>query len=107
MSRITIADIESVRRELLGIFPDAIRGSEAKSRWGDGKRDLHLAYFIESDTVSGYKIVPCGNLYQLISWDTNIGIEWTYSHHDQFYFLCWVKNYFKGETFGISRTVCG
>lgn len=102
---ITIYDIECIREELLDIFPDAVRGSVAESRWGNGKRELHLAFFIMSDTVGGYKVLPKGNLYQFISWDTNAGIEWMYCHQDRFVFIDWIKSFFHGEKMGIDKTV--
>jgi hypothetical protein len=102
---ITISDIEHIKNELIEIFPDAVRGSVANSRWGNGKRELHLAFFIGSDTVGGYKIVPKGDLYQLIAWDTNTGIEWMYCHHDKYYFVSWVKRYFSRISLMIDRTV--
>lgn len=103
--RITVADIEYIREELLDIFPDAVRGSVSKSRWGNGKRELHLSYFIQSDTVGGYKLLPDGNLYQLIAWDTNCGIEWKYCCQDRFEFIAWVRGYFDDQRYGIERTV--
>lgn len=102
---ITISDIESVREELIDIFPDAVRGSVAMSNWGNGKRELHLAYFIMSDTVGGYKVVPDGNLYKFYEWDTNTGIEWAYSHHDQYEFIRWIKKEFEGKKFGIDSCI--
>lgn len=103
---ITISDIEYIRGELIEIFPNAVRGSVANSNWGNGKRELHLSFFILSDTVGGYKILPKGNLYRLISWDTNIGIEWMYCHHDLHEFVEWIKDRFYGQRIGIDQTVC-
>lgn len=102
---ITISDIEIIREELLDIFPDAIRGSVSKSNWGKGKRELHLAYFIYSDTVGGYKIIPSLGIYTFISWDTNIGVEWMFAHHDRDEFIEWIRDKFKGEKLKIDRTV--
>lgn len=102
---ITISDIEYIKEELKDIFPDAVRGSISKSYWGNGKRTLHLAYFVMCDTVGGYKIVPKGGLYQFVSWDTSTGVEWMYSHHDLHEFIRWVREEFTGVTYTIDRTV--
>ncbi len=102
---IKIQDIEYIREDLAEIFPDAIRGSVAKSRWGSGKRELHLAYFIYSDTVGGYKVDAHHGMYRFISWDTNQGIEWMYCHHDRHEFTAWVYEQFKCRKYQVERTV--
>jgi hypothetical protein len=68
----TVDLIKSIRLDLLDMFPDAVRGSVVKSRWGwRGRKHLHLAYFIGADCVGGYVIVGKGNLLYFHEWDTS------------------------------------
>lgn len=79
----TVEDIEEIREELKEIFPDAIRGSVAKSNWYCGRKQLHLSYWIGSDTVGGYIVQAKGNLFYFIEWDTNNGVEYKFAESDK------------------------
>ena len=102
---IYVGDIQEVRDELLGIFPDAIRGSVSKSHWGKGIRQLHLSYWIGSDTVGGLIVEPLQGMYALVEWDTNNGREYLFCEKDQEVFIERVKRMFSGEVNSIARCV--
>jgi len=75
----TVSDIEDIRKQLSDEFPDAIRGSVAKSNWGRGRKTLHLSYSFYGDTAGGYIIQARGNLFYFIEWDTNQGYEYLFA----------------------------
>jgi hypothetical protein len=102
---ITVSDIEYIRRKLLDIFPDAVRGSVAKSKWGNGRRQLHLAYFIGSDTVGGYMVEPMGNLYYFNDWDTNTGRNFLFAESDIDAFVDRIRREYGGQQYIIDRCV--
>ena len=101
----TVSDIEEIRKSLLNIFPDAVRGSVAKSRWGNGRKQLHLCYWIASDTVGGLIVQAIGSLIYFIEWDTNSGYERLFAESDIDTFVERVKEMYIKEKHTISRTV--
>lgn len=102
---ITVSDIEYIRGKLLDIFPDAVRGSVAKSRWGSGRRQLHLAYFIGADTVGGYMVEPMGELYCFNDWDTNAGKKWIFAESDIDSFIKRIRFEYGDRKYKIDRCV--
>jgi hypothetical protein len=102
---IYVSDIEEIKQQLLEIFPDAIRGSVAKSKWGNGRRLLHLSYFFGGDTAGGYAIQGKGNLYYFIEWDTNDGFVYIFAESDIDAIIARVKKMFHGQVFNIDRPV--
>ena len=102
---IYVSDIEEIKHQLLDIFPDAIRGSVAKSKWGNGRRLLHLSYFFGGDTAGGYAIQGKGNLYYFIEWDTNEGSVYIFAENDIDVMIDRVKKMFCGQVFNIDSPV--
>lgn len=101
----TVSLIKSVREDLLDMFPDAIRGSEAKSRWGwRGRKHLHLAYFIGPDHVGGYVVVGKGNLLYFYEWDTSGPTFARFAESDPVKFINRVRAEIRPAK--IDRTVC-
>jgi len=101
----TVDDIEEIRERLTGIFPDAVRGSVAKSNWGKGRKQLHLCYFIGSDSVGGYIVQAIGELFYFIDWDTNDGYQKIFAESDIDVMVSRVLNKFKGQIFTIDKVV--
>ena len=101
----TVDDIEEIREELKNIFPDAIRGSKAKTRYGKGRKMLHLCYWIGSDTVGGYMIQARKGLFYFIEWDTNSGYEYKFAESEIDKMVIRVMSMFYGEVYKIERTV--
>ena len=102
---IYVSDIEEIKHQLLDIFPDAIRGSVAKSKWGNGRRLLHLSYFFGGDTAGGYAIQGKGNLYYFIEWDTNEGSVYIFAENDIDVMIGRVKKMFCGQVLNIDSPV--
>jgi len=102
---ITVGDIEEVRAALLDIYPDAIRGSVAKSYWGAGRKQLHLDYWTSSDTVGGTIILGRDELFYFIEWDSNTGHEYKFAESDIDEMVARVRRMFKGEARHITRMV--
>ena len=102
---IYVSDIEEIKHQLLEIFPDAIRGSVAKSKWGNGRRLLHLSYFFGGDTAGGYAIQGKGNLYYFIEWDTNEGFVYIFAESDIDAMIDRVKLMFHGKVLNINKPV--
>jgi len=102
---ITVRDIEEIRKALKEEFPDAVRGSVCKSRWGKGRKTLHLSYFIGSDTVGGHMIQAKGNLLYFIEWDTNNGHEYKFAESEIKDMVCRVRKMFYGKLCKIQRIV--
>ncbi len=100
-----VNDVEEIKSELLDIFPDAVRGSVAKSRWGNGRKLLHLCYFFGADTAGGYMIKAKGQLLYFIEWDTNVGCEYIFAESDIEVMVKRVREMFKGRTLNINRPV--
>ena len=78
----TVADLEELREGLLQLYPDAVRGSVAKSKWGNGRKQLHLSYWIASDTVGGEIIEAKGELFYYYEWDTNEGRSYKFAESE-------------------------
>ena len=102
---ITVSDIEEIREELLDVFPDAIRGSVAKSYWGAGRKTLHLSYWTSSDTVGGFIIKGSGDLVYFIEWDSNSGHEYQFAESDTYKMVNRVRAMFAGQVVKIIRMV--
>ena len=102
---IYVSDIEELKNELLSIFPDAIRGSVAKSHWGNGRKLLHLSYYFGGDTAGGYAIQGKGNLFYFIEWDTNEGFVSIFAESDINAMIDRVKKMFHGQVLVINRPV--
>jgi hypothetical protein len=102
---IYVSDIEDLKNELLSIFPDAIRGSVAKSHWGNGRKWLHLSYYFGGDTAGGYAIQGKGNLFYFIEWDTNEGYAYSFAESDIDAMVARVKQMFHGQILAIGRPV--
>ena len=101
----TVSDLEYIRGELIDIFPDAVRGSVAKSRWGNGRKTLHLAYFIGADTVSGYMIIARGQLFYFVDWDTNSEMSYEFAESDNELMISRIRTLFEGKILKIDRCV--
>jgi len=69
----TVADLQEVQAELLHIFPDSIRASEAKSTWFKGRKMLVLTCSFHTDTVYAYMVHAKGGLLYFIDYDSNSG----------------------------------
>jgi hypothetical protein len=104
---ITVSDIEEVKDQLIDIFPDAVRGSVAKSLWGNGRRQLHLYYSIQCDTVGGYIIEAKGDLYYFIDWDTNHGYEYKFAESSIKDLVLRVRSMFYDQVYRFDRVVGG
>lgn len=101
----TVADLEEIKSKLSSIFPNAVRGSVSKSRWGKGRKVLHLCYFIGSDTVGGLIIQAKGDLLYFIDWDTNKGHEYMFAESDNNDMVSRVIGMYRNEVHTIERTV--
>lgn len=101
----TVDDIEDIKDRLKKIFPDAVRGSVAKSHWGRGRKELHLCYFIASDTVGGYIIEAKGDLFYFIDWDSNMGRVCKFAESSIYDMVKRVKKMFKGQKHKIQKVV--
>ena len=102
---VSVSDIEEVRERLRDIFPDAVRGSVIKSRWGSGRKLLHLSYDFGADTASGYMILGKGELFYFIDWDTNNGQEYLFAESDIEALISRVRKIFSGNVLCISKPV--
>ena len=102
---ITVSNIEEIKDELSAEFPDAVRGSVSKSRWGRGRRQLHLAYWIGSDSVGGYMITAKQNLFYFIEWNTNEGSTYLFAESTIKDMVLRVKRMFYGQQYKIDRVV--
>ena len=102
---IYVSDIEEVKEQLACIFPDAVRGSVAKSHWGKGRKLLHLCYSFGGDTVGGYMIRGKGDLFYFIDWDTNEGLVNLFAESDIEVMISRVKKMFHGQVMNIDRPV--
>jgi hypothetical protein len=102
---IYVKDMEEIKLELSNIFPDAIRGSVAKSNWGRGRKLLHLSYYFGGDTAGGYAIQGKGDLFYFIEWDTNQGFEYMFAERDIDLMIIRVINMFGGQVLNINRRV--
>lgn len=100
-----VRDIEQIREELSDIFPDAVRGSVAKSHWGKGRKLLHLSYCFGGDTAGGYMIQGKGDLFYFIDWDTNKGWEYLFAESDIIVMTQRVRKMFDGYTLNIDKVV--
>lgn len=102
---ITVLELEEMRKKLFDIFPNAVRGSVAKSRWGNGRKVLHLMYGFSADTAFGYKLIAKGSLYYFVDWDTNYGNETEWAESDFDLCLERIRNKFKGKILTIDSPV--
>lgn len=102
---IYVSDIEDIREQLLDIFPDAIRGSVAKSNWGNGRRQLHLSYWVAPDAVGGYMIEAKGDLYYFIEWDTSSGYEYKFAECEIKRMVLRVRGMFYEQVHPITKMV--
>ena len=102
---IYVKDIEEIKLELSNIFPDAIRGSVAKSNWVRGRKFLHLSYYFGGDTAGGYAIQGKGDLFYFIEWDTDQGFEYMFAERDIDVMIVRVINMFGGQVLNINRRV--
>jgi hypothetical protein len=93
----TVSDVEEVRKSLLHIFPDAIRGSVARCRWGRGRKELHLSYWVGSDTVGGKMIVAKGGLLYFVEWNTNEGHTQVFAESENDKMVKRVSEMFKSQ----------
>lgn len=103
----TVADLEEIAEELSSMFPDAVRGSVAKSRFGRGRKTLHLSYWIGSDTVGGLIIQAKGDLLYFIEWDTNTGWEYIFAESRNSKMVARMVGRFYGQEHYFDRTVFG
>ena len=93
---ITVADLQEVQAELLHIFPNSIRASEADSNWfGKGYKTLILTANLCTDTVYAYIIQAKGGMIYFIDYDSNDGYtyEFAESNVDDFIKRMIVKFY--------------
>jgi hypothetical protein len=102
---VTVRDLENIRESLLDIFPDAVRGSVAKTRWGDGRKQLHLSYWVAADTVGGLIVQATGNLLYFVEWDTNSGYTKLFAESDIDVFIERVKSNHGAGKHTITRMV--
>ena len=91
----TVADLQEVQAELLHIFPDSIRASEAKSTWFKGRKVLVLTCSFHVDTVYAYIVHAKGNLLYFVDYDSNNGMVYQFAelHIDDFIKRMLVKFY--------------
>ena len=101
----TVSDIESIKDQLISVFPDAVRGSVSKSNWGKGRKMLHLHYWIGSDTVGGYIIQAKGDLFYFIEWDTNSGNNYLFAESEIVDMVNRVTAMFDNKIYRIERIV--
>lgn len=105
----TVSDLEEIKNHILHIFPDAIRGSIAKpnfsSRFHRGRKVLHLCYFVASDTIGGKIIQAKGDLFYLIEWDSNNGVEYIFAESDETVFIKRILAMFEGKKYNITKMV--
>lgn len=102
---VTVSDVEYIRERLLHVFPDAVRGSVAKSNWGRGRKQLHLSYWIAPHTVGGLIAHAVGDLVYLVQWDTNSGHERLFAESDVDVFIERVIKKYEHKTYTINRTI--
>ena len=100
-----VEDLEKIKTSLLDIFPDAIRGSVAKSHWGDGRKQLHLSYWVAPDTVGGLIVQATGNLLYFIEWDSNSGHTKLFAESDIDVFIARVRSNYDSQTHTITQMV--
>ena len=105
-SKTTVSDLEDIGNALVDIFPQSIRGSVGHSRWDNGRKVLHLDYWIASDTVGGKKIKAQGDLFFFIEWDSNCGDERKFAESDKEVFIRRVREIYKGKRLEMDSTVC-
>ena len=65
---LTVEDARILIFKVKSIFPCA---TNEKNRWHNGKKVIHLTYWVGSDTVGGLKVILRGCRAFLIDWDTN------------------------------------
>lgn len=65
---LTVEDARMFIFQAKSIFPCA---TNEKNRWHNGKKIIHLTYWVGSDTVGGLKVILRGRSALLIDWDTN------------------------------------
>lgn len=102
---ISVSDMEYIRDNILDIFPNAVRGSVAKSLWGRGRKVLHLSYYICSDTVGGLKAIGKGDLIYFVEWDTNEGHIPKFAESDVDTFIKRVRENHAGKVQNIEKVV--
>lgn len=100
----TVSEIECLRKDVLHLFPDAIRGSVAKTHWDKRRKVLHLTYWFHADTAGGTKVLAKGPLFYFIKWDTNFGDMPLFADSDYDMFARRLLGMKGGQ---ITRTVCG
>lgn len=100
-----VEDLEQIRSSLSDIFPDAVRGSVAKSHWGDGRKQLHLSYWVASDTVGGLIVQAIGDLLYFVEWDTNSGYTKLFAESDADVFVTRVREKYGAEKHTITQMV--
>lgn len=100
-----VEDLEKIKNELVDIFPDAVRGSVAKSHWGDGRKQLHLSYWVASDTVGGLIVQAVGNLLYFVEWDTNSGYIKLFAESDIDVFVARVREKYSPQKHTITQMV--
>lgn len=76
---ITVADLQEVQAELLHIFPNSIRASEAKSMWFKGRKVLILTCTFVTDTVYAYVVHAKGGMIYFIDFDSNSGNDYQFA----------------------------
>lgn len=101
----TVYDIEEIKEELKHIFPDAVRGSVCKSKWGSKRKQLHLAYWIASDTAGGLIIEAIGSLFYFYQWDTNHGKNIMFAESNRNDMINRIKSIYDKRVLYIDRTV--
>lgn len=101
----TVYDIEEIKEQIKHIFPDAVRGSVCKSRWGSKRKQLHLTYWIASDTVGGLIIESIGGLFYFYNWNTNGGKNIMFAESDRDDMINRVKSMYDKQVLCIDRTV--
>ena len=100
-----VSDLDEIAVELKAIFPNAIRGSVAKSSWGGGRKTLHLSYGFSSDTAFGYIIQAKGSLLYFVEWDTNRGWDYKFAESENSKMVSRIVDMFYGELHRIESPV--
>lgn len=100
-----VEDLEKIKVSLSDIFPDAVRGSVIKSHWGDGRKQLHLSYWVASDTVGGLIVQAIGELLYFVEWDTNSGYRKLFAESDTDVFVARVRESYGAKKHTITQMV--
>lgn len=101
----TVSQIDDIRQALKHIFPDAVRGSVCKSKWGSKSKQLHLAYWVASDTVGGLIIEAQGDMFYFYNWDSNTGRNNMFAESEMMDMINRIKSMYDKRVLYITKMV--